>query len=85
MSGSGNLQVLGAISEDTSEYDEKGLLAPGGDYDAPHPYLRASCDIIDDPGYVSLPTGLGMGYDTDWDYIDGNLVDPGVLGPRRSR
>ena len=25
----GNLQVLGATSEDTSEYYEKGLLAPG--------------------------------------------------------
>ena len=40
MAGFGNLQVLGATSEDTSEYYEKGLLAPGVDYDAPHPYLQ---------------------------------------------
>ena len=33
MSGFGNLQVLGATSEDTSEYYEKGLLAPGVDYE----------------------------------------------------
>ena len=39
MSGFGNLQVLGATSEDTSEYYEKGLLAPGVDYDAIPPYL----------------------------------------------
>ena len=52
-----HLQVLGATSEDTSEYYEKGLLAPGVDYDAPHPYLRSACDIIDDDGYVSMPAG----------------------------
>ena len=40
MAGWGNLQVCGATSEDTSEYYEKGLLAPGVDYDAPHPYLQ---------------------------------------------
>ena len=34
MAGWGNLQVCGATTEDTSEYYEKGLLAPGVDYDA---------------------------------------------------
>lgn len=76
MSGWGNLQVLGATSEDTSEYYEKGLLAPGVDYDAPSPYLRSTCDVIDAEGYVSLPTLPGMGYDIEWEYIDDNLVDP---------
>lgn len=76
MAGWGNLQVCGATSEDTSEYYEKGLLAPGVDYDAPHPYLRATCDKIDAEGYVHLPQGPGMGYQIEWDYINDNLVEP---------
>ena len=55
MAGWGNLQVFGATSEDTSEYYEKGLLAPGVDYDAPHPYLKDTCDRIDPDGYVHMP------------------------------
>ena len=78
MAGWGNLQVCGATSEDTSEYYEKGLLAPGVDYDAPHPYLKDTCDKIDADGYVHLPTGPGMGYEIEWDYIDDNLIDPSL-------
>jgi L-alanine-DL-glutamate epimerase-like enolase superfamily enzyme len=76
MAGWGNLQVIGATSEDTSEYYEKGLLAPGVDYDAPHPYLHNTCDKIDAEGFVHMPTGPGMGYEINWDYIDGNLMAP---------
>ena len=76
MAGWGNLQVLGATSEDTSEYYEKGLMAPGVDIDAPDPYLAARCDVIDGDGYVHLPTLPGMGYDIQWDYIDDNVIDP---------
>ena len=76
MAGWGNLQVLGATPEDTSEYYEKGLLAPGVDYDKPHPYLKDICDRIDAEGYVHMPKGPGMGYEIAWDYIDDNLVDP---------
>jgi len=79
MAGWGNLQVIGATSEDTSEYYEKGLLAPGVDYDAPHPYLKNTCDKIDAEGFVHLPTGPGMGYEIEWDYIDDNLIDPLAL------
>jgi L-alanine-DL-glutamate epimerase-like enolase superfamily enzyme len=82
MSGFGNLQVLGATSEDTSEYYEKGLLAPGLDYDARPPYLRASCDPIDGEGFVALPTGPGMGYEVEWDFINDNLIEP-TLARRR--
>ena len=74
MSGWGNLQVCGATSEDTSEYYEKGLLAPGVDYDAPHPYLNATCDKLDPDGYVNLPKAPGLGYDIVWDYIKDNTV-----------
>ena len=76
MAGWGNLHVIGATPEDTSEYYEKGLLAPGVDYDAPHPYLRSIVDEIDSEGYVHLPKGAGMGYDIVWDYIEDNLMDP---------
>ena len=78
MAGWGNLQVCGATPEDTSEYYEKGLLAPGVDYDAPHPYLKNTCDRIDADGYVNLPKGPGMGYEIAWDYIDDNIIEPSM-------
>ncbi|HET7714176.1 MAG TPA: enolase C-terminal domain-like protein [Bauldia sp.] len=76
MAGWGNLQVCGATPEDTSEYYEKGLLAPGVDYDAPHPYLKTTCDRLDPDGYVTMPKASGLGYEIEWDYINDNLVKP---------
>jgi len=72
--GWANLQVLGATSEDTSQYYEKGLLAPGVDYDAPHPYLKNTCDKLDGDGFVTVPTLPGLGYEIKWDYISDNLL-----------
>ena len=74
MSGFGNLQILGATSEDTCEYYERGLLAPGVDYETPQPYLEAICDPMDEEGYVHLPQEPGMGYRIKWDYIEENSV-----------
>ena len=74
MSGIGNLHVLGATSEDTCEYYERGLLAPGVDYDVPLPYLANSPDQMDGEGYVQMPSGPGLGYQIVWDYIKENLV-----------
>ena len=79
MAGWGNLQVMGATSEDTSEYYEKGLLAPGVDYDKTHPYLTNNCDKIDAEGYVHLSQKPGMGYEIEWDYINDNLIDPAAF------
>lgn len=75
MSGFGNLQVLGATSENVSEYYERGLEAPGVDYDIPQPYLEEICDPMDSNGYVRIPQEPGMGYKICWDYINENLIE----------
>ena len=74
MSGFANLQILAATSEDTCEYYERGLLAPGVDYDTPQPYLEAICDPLDSDGCVRVPQEPGMGYRINWDYIEENKV-----------
>jgi L-alanine-DL-glutamate epimerase-like enolase superfamily enzyme len=74
MSGIGNLHVLGSTSEDTCEYYERGLLAPGVDYDALAGYLNSPLDALEPDGYVSLPQRPGLGYDISWDYIEANRV-----------
>jgi L-alanine-DL-glutamate epimerase-like enolase superfamily enzyme len=79
MSGFGNLQVLGATSEDVCEYYERGLLAPGVDYDAAPEYLKAASDAMDSDGFVTVPTGPGLGYDIVWDYIDEHRVPDAAL------
>ena len=47
MSGFANLQLLGATSEDTCEYYERGLLAPGVDCNTSPPYLEDIGDRMD--------------------------------------
>jgi L-alanine-DL-glutamate epimerase-like enolase superfamily enzyme len=74
MSGWGNLQVLGATSEDTCEWYEKGLLAPGVNYDVTPPYLREAPDTLGADGYVTIPTRPGLGYDINWDYIQEHRI-----------
>ena len=74
MSGFGNLQLLGATSEDTCEYYERGLLAPGVDCNTPPPYLASLADPLDADGYVAIPQAPGMGYDIIWDYIEENRI-----------
>jgi len=69
MSGFGNLQVLGATSEDVCEYYERGLEAPGLDIDAPPPYVEAIADPLEPDGCVAVPDGPGLGYRIRWDYI----------------
>ena len=75
MSGFANLQVLGATSEDSCEYYERGLLAPGIEYDTPPPYLLEIGDSMDEDGYVKVPTEPGMGYKINWDYIEDNRIN----------
>lgn len=75
MSGIGNLHVLGASSEDTCEYYERGLLAPGVDYDRRLDYLAEPIDPLDADGYVRVPQGPGLGYQLDWDYVAAHRLE----------
>ena len=36
--------------------------------------LNAICDPLDSDGYVTVPQGVGMGYDINWDYIASHRV-----------
>jgi L-alanine-DL-glutamate epimerase-like enolase superfamily enzyme len=76
--GFGNAAILGATTEETCEFFERGLLwpidHPLGDYDKTPPYLNSPCDPMDDDGYVVLPDGPGLGIDLNWDYIDNNRI-----------
>jgi L-alanine-DL-glutamate epimerase-like enolase superfamily enzyme len=74
MSGFGNLQILGATSEDICEYYERGLEAPGVDTLTPPPYLEAICDPLNPDGTVTVPQEPGMGYRLRWDYIEENRI-----------
>jgi L-alanine-DL-glutamate epimerase-like enolase superfamily enzyme len=75
MSGIGNLHVLGSTSEDTCEYYERGLLAPGVDYDVTPAYLTTPLDALEPDGYVSLPRRPGLGYEIAWDYINEHRLE----------
>jgi len=75
MAAWGNLHVMGATHEDTSEYYEKGLLAPGLDNDKVPPHLNTVCDVVEPDGHITLPQAPGIGFDINWDYIDDNLVE----------
>lgn len=75
MNGFANLQILGSTSEDVCEYYERGLLAPGVDYETPPPYLEAIGDPMDAEGFVCLPQEPGMGYRIIWNYIEENRRD----------
>ena len=74
MSGFANLQILGSTSEDVCEYYERGLLAPGVDYETPPPYLETIGDPMDEEGYIYLPQEPGMGYRIIWEYIEENRI-----------
>ncbi len=74
MSGFGNLQILGATSEDVCEFYERGLVAPGVNYDLTPPYLEAACDPLSPDGFVTVPTAPGLGYRIKWDYIEKSRV-----------
>ncbi len=76
MSGVANLHVLGSASEDTCEYYEHGLLAPGVDYERKLDYLESVLDPMDDEGFVHVPNRPGLGYELIEDYISEHAISP---------
>ncbi len=54
--------MLGSASEDTCEYYEHGLLAPGVDYEAKLDYLESVLDPLDDERVCggAATTGFGV-------------------------
>ena len=70
-----NTQILGATSEATCKYYERGLLRPDVDRDIPPSYLKTLSDPMDDDGNVIVPQTPGMGLEYDWDYINENLIE----------
>ena len=74
MSGVANLHVMGSATEDTSEYYERGLLAPGVNYERKLDYLESVLDPMDDEGFVHVPSRPGLGYEIIVDYITEHLL-----------
>jgi len=79
--GFGNAAILGATTEETCEFFERGIIYPGEDYDVTPAYLNSPCDPMDRQGYVNLPQGPGLGFDFNWDYINSNLLKGSPKGP----
>ena len=73
--GWANSQILGATTEATCEYFERGLLRPDFDYETPPPYLESIVDPMDEDGNVILPQTPGLGFAFNWDYINDNLIE----------
>jgi L-alanine-DL-glutamate epimerase-like enolase superfamily enzyme len=69
-------QLLGATSEATCEYYERGLLLPGVDGNDAPPYLEAIADPMGADGYVTVPETPGLGMQLNWDYIEDNRIEP---------
>ena len=72
----GNMQIYASTNENTIEYYERGLFAPGHDeaYEVPPPYLKEISDPFDGKGNVRVPQKPGLGFEIDWDYIEDNRV-----------
>ncbi len=80
MSGFGNLQVLGATSEDVCEYYERGLLGRGFAMTAPR--LSRGTVRPAQPGRDSLIyPAPGLGYQIRWDYIESHRLPDTPVEP----
>lgn len=71
--GPGNLHMLCAMSF-PGKYYERGLLHPFIDYEKPAPWLNRITDPMDDEGFVHVSPEPGLGWDINFDYIEGNKV-----------
>ncbi|MDI6024702.1 mandelate racemase family protein [Corticibacterium sp. UT-5YL-CI-8] len=71
--GAATLQALGAM-QIPGRFFERGLLHPLIDYTKRTPWLATLEDPMDKDGFVHVPTGPGIGWDIDWDFIAANEV-----------
>jgi len=71
--GPGALTVC-AAARNVNWY-ERGLLHPFIDYDSVPEYLNRRFDEMDADGYVSMPQIPGVGFDINFDYIDGHVLE----------
>ena len=71
--GPANLHALCAMKN--GEFYERGLLHPFIDHDKPAPWLNELADPMDDNGFVHISARPGLGWNINWDYIEGNRVD----------
>lgn len=70
----GNLHALGSMRL-PGEFYERGLLHPHVDYEKPPDYLNEIMDPMDDEGFIHMPTGNGLGWKINHDYINDNLIN----------
>ena len=71
--GPGYLHALCALRN--GEFYERGLLHPFVDFDVVPAWLHEDVGAMDEEGFVHAPTGVGLGWNIDWDYIAANRVD----------
>ena len=57
------------------EFYERGLLHPFIDHDKPAPWLNELADPMDDNGFVHVSNRPGLGWNINWEFIEGNRVD----------
>jgi L-alanine-DL-glutamate epimerase-like enolase superfamily enzyme len=72
--GWAHTQILGATTEATCEFYERGWMHPDYNYDAVPPHLKANCDPMDGEGNIIIPQTPGLGMEFNWDYINENVV-----------
>ena len=72
--GFGNLQILGATSEDVCDYYERGLEGPGWITRRRSPTGTRSATRWTPMAMCACPQEPGMGYKINWDYIKSNLI-----------
>jgi L-alanine-DL-glutamate epimerase-like enolase superfamily enzyme len=70
--GAASLHMVAATT--VPKYYERGLLHPQADYDWLPPHLAAPIDPLDRDGFVSAPTGPGLGVEIDWDHVRSHAV-----------
>ena len=72
LGGIASLHVL-ATRATNGWYYERGLLHPQLDIDAVPAWLASPLEIMDSRGMMTLPPGVGLGYDLDTDYLSGHV------------